>query len=52
MGFDIDLLVRYAPILLSGFGITILICLLAGALAVVVGLFVALGLSQAPWPLL
>lgn len=46
MGFDIDLLARYAPILLQGFGITVLICLLAGALAVFIGLLAALGLMS------
>ncbi len=44
MSFDFDLLVRFAPLLLSGFLITVVICFFAGIVAMIVGLIVSLGL--------
>lgn len=42
MSFDIDLLLRYAPLLLQGLWTTVYICAAAAVLAVVLGLVVAL----------
>lgn len=44
MAFDFNLLVQYAPILLQGAVVTVIICLLAGGVAILVGLVISLGL--------
>jgi polar amino acid transport system permease protein len=44
MSFDFDLLLRFAPLLLSGLLVTVVICIFAGISAAIVGLIVALGL--------
>lgn len=51
MTFDFELLARYVPLLLSGFGLTVLICIFAGLLAIVVGLAISLGLLSKYRPL-
>ncbi len=49
MSFDIDILFRYGPLLLSGLWTTVYICALASLLAVAAGLAVAL-LHSLPFP--
>lgn len=44
---DVDLLLRYAPMMLSGLWVTAMVSLLAAALALGLGLLVALGLLSA-----
>lgn len=51
MPFDIDLLIRFGPLLASGFVVTVVICVLAGLLAMCAGLLAALGLLSRFWAL-
>jgi polar amino acid transport system permease protein len=48
MTFDLSVVARYVPVLLSGFGATLWLCALSGALACVLGIVLSVGQRRGP----